>query len=88
MASFIQGRGFFTNVEGTRRQGLEAGVQVNGRATWLAFANYSFIDATYQFTGDLPSPNNPSANEDGDIHVTPGKRIPGIPQHQFKTGLD
>jgi iron complex outermembrane recepter protein len=87
VASFIQGRGYFTNVEGTRRQGLEASVQLKA-PTWQAYANYSFVDATYQFTGDIPSPNNPSANEDGDIHVTPGKRIPGIPQHQFKTGLD
>jgi iron complex outermembrane receptor protein len=87
VASFIQGRGFSTNVEATRRQGLEAGLQVKTQA-WLAYANYSFLDATYQFSGDLPSPNNPSADENGDVHVTPGKRIPGIPQHQFKAGVD
>jgi iron complex outermembrane receptor protein len=86
-ASFILGRGFFTNVDATRRQGIEAGVQYRS-PTWLAFANYSFIDATYQFTGDVSSPNNPSADENGEVHVTPGKRIPGIPQHQFKAGLD
>ncbi|MFL6951675.1 MAG: TonB-dependent receptor [Xanthobacteraceae bacterium] len=87
VASFINGRGFFTNVEGTRRQGVEAGAQYKSQ-TWLAYANYSFIDATYRFTGDIPSPNNPSADENGDIHVTPGKKIPGIPQHQFKGGID
>ena len=87
VASFIQGRGFSTNVEATRRQGLEASLQVKAEK-WLAFANYSFVDATYQFTGNLPSPNNPSADENGDVHVTPGKRIPGIPQHQFKAGVD
>jgi iron complex outermembrane receptor protein len=87
VASFIQGRGFFTNVEKTRRQGIEAGAQYRS-PTWLIYANYSFLDATYQFTGDLPSPNNPFADDDGDIHVTPGKKIPGLPQHQFKGGFD
>ena len=53
VASFINGRGFFTNVEGTRRQGVEAGAQYKSQ-TWLAYANYSFIDATYRFTGDIP----------------------------------
>ena len=87
VASFLQGRGFFTNVTATRRQGLEAGVQYQS-ATWLAYANYAFVDATYQFTGDISSPNNPFADANGDVHVTPGKRIPSIPQHQFKAGLD
>src|SRR5262249_22259905 len=87
IASFIQGRSYFANVEATRRQGLEAGVQLK-TPTWFAYANYSFVDATYQFTGDIGSPNNPSADANGDVHVTPGKHIPGIPQHQFKAGVD
>ena len=41
-----------------------------------------------QFTGDLASPNNPLADADGNIHVTPGKHIPMIPVHQFKVGAD
>jgi iron complex outermembrane recepter protein len=87
LASFLQGRGFFANVPATRRQGIEAGVEYRS-PTWLAYVNYGFVDATYQFTGDVASPNNPFADDDGDIHVTPGKRIPGIPQHQFKAGAD
>jgi len=51
LASFIQGRGFFTNVEATRRQGIEAGVQYKS-PTWLAYANYGFVDATYHLAGD------------------------------------
>ena len=54
----------------------------------LVYANYAFIDATYQFTGVLASPNNPSADANGDIFVTPGKHIPGIPRHQIKGGVD
>jgi iron complex outermembrane receptor protein len=87
VASAIQGRGFFQNVSATRRQGLEASAQYRG-GPWFAYANYSFIDATYQFTGDLPSPHNPAADTEGNVHVTPGKRIPGIPQHRFKAGFD
>ena len=87
VASIIQGRGVFQNVPGTRRQGLEAGAQYRS-AQWLVYANYAYVDATYQFTGTLASPNNPSADADGNVFVTPGKQIPGIPQHQIKSGVD
>ena len=87
VASAIQGRGVFQNVAATRRQGAEAGVQYFADR-WFAYANYSYIDATYQFTGDIASPNNPSADANGNVHVTPGKLIPGIPQHQFKAGAE
>lgn len=86
LASVIPGRGYFTNVPATRRQGLESSLQYQARR-WLAYANYSYIDATYRFNGDLASPNNPAA-EDGTIFVSSGDRIPGIPQHQLKVGLD
>ena len=87
VASQIPGRGVFQNVQGTRRQGLEASAEYRSK-DWLAYLNYAFIDATYQFTGELASPNNPSSNDDGFIFVTPGKQIPGIPRHQIKGGLD
>jgi len=87
VSSIIQGRGVFQNVAGTRRQGLEAGAQYQA-APWLFYVNYALVDATYQFTGKLASPNNPSADADGNILVTPGKHIPGIPLHQIKTGVD
>jgi iron complex outermembrane receptor protein len=87
VASEIQGRGVFENVPKTRRQGVETGIQYQS-SRWLAYVTYSFLDATYQFTGTLPSPSNPLADEDGNVRVTPGKRIPGLPQHQGKLGLD
>ena len=77
----------FQNVAATRRQGAEAGAQYFADR-WFAYANYSYINATYQFTGDIASPNNPSADANGNVHVTPGKFIPGIPQHQFKAGAE
>src|SRR6476661_1324694 len=87
VASVLQGRGVFQNVPATRRQGLEAGAQYQTER-YLVYANYALVDATYQFTGLLASPNNPSANANGDILVTPGKQIPGIPLHQIKGGVD
>jgi iron complex outermembrane recepter protein len=87
VASVLQGRGVFQNVPATRRQGLEAGAQYQ-TPQYLVYANYAFVDATYQFTGLLASPNNPSADENGNVLVTPGKQIPGIPRHQVKGGLD
>jgi iron complex outermembrane receptor protein len=87
VASVVTGRGSFQNVAGTRRQGVEASAQYRS-PRWLAYVGYSFVDATYRFTGNLPSPNNPFADADGNVHVTPGKRIPGIPQHQAKLGVD
>jgi iron complex outermembrane recepter protein len=86
VASIIAGRGFFQNVPGTRRQGLEASVQYHSEQ-WLLYAGYSLLDATYQFSGDLPSPNNPVADANGNVHVVPGDRIPGLPLNQGKLGI-
>jgi iron complex outermembrane recepter protein len=87
VASVLQGRGVFQNVPETRRQGLEAGAQYQTEQ-YLVYANYAFVDATYQFSGKLASPNNPLADANGDIFVTPGNQIPGIPQHTIKAGID
>ncbi len=87
LASSIQGRGYYQNVPLTRRQGVELSAEYKA-PRWIAYAGYSYIDATYRFNGTLASPNNPSSDEDGNIFVTSGNRIPGIPQHQFKFGAD
>ena len=86
IASTIQGRGYFQNVPGTRRQGAEASLKYQA-GPWQAYGGFSFLDATYQFTGDLPSPNNPMANPEGNVHVVPGKQIPGLPAYQAKMGF-
>ncbi len=87
LASTIPGRGFFSNVPSTLRQGAEAEASFY-YGNLLAYVNYAFIDATYQFSGTLASPNNPFANADGNIFVTPGDHIPGIPRHLVKFGGD
>lgn len=86
LASEQTGYGYYTNVPSTRRQGVEAGVQyVNG--PWKLYANYAYINATFQFSGWLASPNNPSSI-DGEVYVTPGDNMPGIPAHTLKLGAD
>jgi iron complex outermembrane receptor protein len=88
VASSIQGRGVYQNVGGTRRQGIEASAEYRSR-DWLAYASYALVDATYQFTGSIASPNNPLVTPDNpNILVTPGKQIPGIPRHLVKFGAD
>lgn len=87
LASTIPGRQFFSNVPSTLRQGAEAEV-VFHYGNLMAYMNYAFVDATYQFAKFLASPNNPFANADGNVFVTPGDHIPGIPRHLVKFGME
>ncbi len=87
LASAIQGRGTFANVPRTRREGLEA--EATWRAPrWLAYIAASETEATYRFSGDIAAPNNPFADDNGDVRVTPGDRIGGIPPGRLKMGAD
>ncbi|MGH6793815.1 MAG: TonB-dependent receptor, partial [Methylocella sp.] len=66
-ASTLTGRGFFANVPSTLRQGIEAEADFH-YGNLSAYVNYAFVDATYQFSGPLASPNNPF-NVDGNVFV-------------------
>jgi len=80
-------QGFFQNIGDTRRQGVEAGLRCQG-SRWSAFFNYSLVDATFRSPLLVPSPSNPFRDAHGDIEVEPGDRLPGIPEHRLKAGLD
>jgi iron complex outermembrane receptor protein len=80
-------QGFFQNIGDTRRQGVEAGVNYQA-SRWSAFANYSYVDATFQSALTVPSPSNPFQDASGDIQVEPGDHLPGIPKHRLKIGAD
>jgi len=74
--------GFFTNFGQTRRQGLEAALErAQGRLAWGL--NYSFVDATYRSSATVFSQANSTADANGNIEVSPGDRIPGIPRHHL-----
>jgi iron complex outermembrane recepter protein len=79
--------GFFENIGSTRRQGIETGLTYKDE-NWSVYGSYSLVDATFQSSLTLPSPNNPFADANGNIHVVPGDRLPGIPEHQLKVGAD
>jgi iron complex outermembrane receptor protein len=80
-------QGFFQNIGDTRRQGVEVGL--NYRAPgWSAYANYSFVQAEFRSALVVPSPSNSYQDANGDIQVEPGDRLPGIPEHRLKLGLD
>ncbi|MBA2590005.1 MAG: TonB-dependent receptor [Alphaproteobacteria bacterium] len=87
LASTVQGRGYFTNVPTTQRQGVDLSARYQAHG-WSAYASYSYLDATYQFTGTLASPNNPKANAAGNITVTPGRRMPMNPANTVRAGTD
>ncbi len=82
--------GFFDNVGDTRRAGLELGIaQEIDRLRWSF--DYSYVDATFEETFTVNSPNHPVFEEDenapeivGDdaLLVASGSTIPGIPAHQ------
>ena len=79
--------GLFANVDETRRAGIESSLQGKWREfSWLAA--YSYIDATFEDNFQALSPNHEFADDEDEIKVRAGDRIPGIPQHQFKVSSD
>ncbi len=76
------GAGFFTNIDETRRQGVELGLNGQWKSVHWS-VNYGFVDATYESNETLASVVEP----DG-IQVQEGDRIPGIPEHNLKAGAD
>jgi iron complex outermembrane receptor protein len=80
-------QGYFQNIGDTRRQGLEAGLKF-AASRWSAFLNYSLVKATFESALTVPSPSNPFQDDAGDIAVTPGDQLPGIPEHRLKLGAD
>ncbi len=80
--------GFFQNAGKTRRQGLELGMDGSIGKLGLA-ANYGYINATFESALTLNSPVNSSADPGtGDIQVSPGNKVPGIPEHSMKVRME
>ena len=79
--------GYFANVGSTRRQGIEATLGA-ALGEWSIVARYALLDATFQSGFVENSPNNSSADPDGNIAVQPGDRMPGLPRHTFRVRAD
>ncbi len=82
----VQGFGYFQNVGRTRRQGVEAQVNLTSKTLQL-YASYTLVDARFLDPLTLNS-RSPFADDDGNIQVMPGNRIPSVPRNRVKLGLD
>ena len=83
----LLGTGFFQNGGDTLRVGLDA--ELSGSADRFGwYASYGLVEATFESSLVLPSHMavNDAANENGELFVAPGDRLPGIPRHSFKLG--
>lgn len=81
------GFGYFTNVGRTRRQGLEA--EVNIKSPTLQFqASYAFVDARYLDAFALGSESPFADPVTETIQVLRGNQLPAIPRHRVKVGVD
>lgn len=82
-----RGTGLFANVDETRREGFESAFLGSfGELDWSM--SYSYIRASFESDFMVLSPNHPFANDDGELAVSAGDRIPGIPDHQLKFAGD
>lgn len=99
-ASTDIGHGFFQNVGATLRQGVEANLSYRSQRLY-AYANYTFTDATFDSDAIFPSPNHPASSSPNLVEceghggapsqcllVHGGDRLPGVPAHTFKAGID
>ena len=82
----LQGFGYFQNVGSTRRQGVEAEVNLKSSAYQL-YASYALIDARFLDALQVGS-NSPFADANGNVQILPGNRIPAIPRNRVKAGFD
>jgi iron complex outermembrane receptor protein len=78
------GEGYFSNVGNVDRNGFDLGANLD-TTKWQLYFDYSRTNATFQSTF-IEQSNNPDADTNGNITVSPGDYLPGIPQNIFKFG--
>jgi outer membrane receptor protein involved in Fe transport len=77
--------GHFQNVGDTTRYGLE--LDLSGAMDTVRWGvAYTFLRALFATPLTLSSPNHPG-EENGEIDVEAGSRIPGVPQHNVKASI-
>jgi iron complex outermembrane receptor protein len=78
---------YFSNAGASLRQGVEANLHYDLRALHVSLG-YAYTDATFQSALLLGSDSNPDSDVNGNEHVEPGDRIPGIPRHRGTVVVD
>jgi outer membrane receptor protein involved in Fe transport len=81
----VQGFGYFQNVGSTRRQGIEAEINLKSDRLQL-YASYTLVDARFLDALQVGS-NSPFAVDDN-VQILPGNRIPAVPRNRVKAGID
>jgi outer membrane receptor protein involved in Fe transport len=71
---------YFVNAGNTLRQGVELAATYETR-TWSAYASYAYVDASLDKC-TMPDDEGQCAFLDA------GDRLPGIPRHRFKAGIE
>jgi outer membrane receptor protein involved in Fe transport len=82
----LQGFGYFQNVGSTRRQGIEAEVNLKSDKLQIG-ASYTLIDARFLNALQVGS-NSPFADANGNVQILPGNQIPAIPRNRLKANID
>jgi iron complex outermembrane receptor protein len=82
----LQGFGYFQNVGSTRRQGIEAQINLTSKTLQL-YASYALVDARFLDSLQVGS-HSPFADANGNVQILPGNRIPAIPRNRIKFGID
>jgi opacity protein-like surface antigen len=77
------GHEFFQNAGDTLRKGIEADFNYK-QDRWNVYANYTYVDATFQNSLLLPS----TVNASGTQLIVPGDHLTGIPDYRFKLGAE
>ena len=72
---------FYANAGRTRRQGVELSIAYKGPRL-SASLGYAFLDATFRTPLLLNAGSNPYGDANGELHVSPGDRLPGLPRHR------
>jgi outer membrane receptor protein involved in Fe transport len=72
---------YYTNAGKTLRQGVETNLHYDTQKLHLTLG-YAYTDATFQTSLLLGSDSNPNSDLNGNEHVVPGDRLPGIPRHR------
>jgi outer membrane receptor protein involved in Fe transport len=82
----LQGFGYFQNVGSTRRQGIEAEINLKSANLQLN-ASYTLVDARFLDTLQVGS-NSPFADANGNVQILPGNQIPAVPRNRVKASVD
>ncbi len=79
--------GYFANVGGTRREGIDLGL--GGRLGALSWRlAYSYVQATFESDFEVSAESNSTADGNGNIRVRAGDRLPLVPLHTARLVLD